>query len=336
MRARDDRRRPDRGRRAARSRGRTDDLVVVRVHGAGPEPGRPAAARGQLPRAAGLAARHSRAWSSRASSTRSVRERDGVEVGDRVFGIAGGGAQAEYVAVPAGQCAAGARRSRPRRDGRRARGVRDRARRARHARRTSQPGEWVLVHAVGSGVGTAALQLATALGARVVGTARTQIEARPVPRARARARRSCPPLDRRRARRRRARVGGRSKRPTAARTSRSISSAAATSRPTSPRPRSRAASCCVGTIAGSAGDAADPGDHGQAPHDHRHRAPRRATRHEKAAATDGFVRDVVPLLADGRLAPVVDDGHPARPRRRRLRPRRVRRDLRQGHPRLPL
>jgi NADPH:quinone reductase-like Zn-dependent oxidoreductase len=37
-----------------------------------------------------------------------------------------------------------------------------------------ESGEWVLVHAVGSGVGTAALQLATALGARVVGTARTQ------------------------------------------------------------------------------------------------------------------------------------------------------------------
>ena len=28
--------------------------------------------------------------------------------------------------------------------------------------------------------------------------------------------------------------------------------------------------------------------------------------HEKAAATAGFVRDVVPLLADGRVAPVVD------------------------------
>jgi NADPH:quinone reductase-like Zn-dependent oxidoreductase len=34
-------------------------------------------------------------------------------------------------------------------------------------------GEWVLVHAVGSGVGTATLQLAASLGARVVGTART-------------------------------------------------------------------------------------------------------------------------------------------------------------------
>jgi NADPH:quinone reductase-like Zn-dependent oxidoreductase len=34
-------------------------------------------------------------------------------------------------------------------------------------------GEWVLIHAVGSGVGTAALQLAKAIGARVIGTSRT-------------------------------------------------------------------------------------------------------------------------------------------------------------------
>jgi NADPH2:quinone reductase len=27
---------------------------------------------------------------------------------------------------------------------------------------------------------------------------------------------------------------------------------------------------------------------------------------EKAAATDAFVRDVVPMLADGRVAPIVD------------------------------
>jgi NADPH:quinone reductase-like Zn-dependent oxidoreductase len=33
--------------------------------------------------------------------------------------------------------------------------------------------EWLLVHAVGSGVGTAAVQLASALGAQVVGTARS-------------------------------------------------------------------------------------------------------------------------------------------------------------------
>lgn len=36
------------------------------------------------------------------------------------------------------------------------------------------PGETVLVHAIGSGVGTAALQLARTAGARVIGTSRTQ------------------------------------------------------------------------------------------------------------------------------------------------------------------
>jgi NADPH:quinone reductase len=35
------------------------------------------------------------------------------------------------------------------------------------------PGEWLLIHAVGSGVGTAALQLAKQAGARVIGTQRT-------------------------------------------------------------------------------------------------------------------------------------------------------------------
>lgn len=37
-----------------------------------------------------------------------------------------------------------------------------------------QAGEWLLVHAVGSGVGLAALQLAKAAGAHVIGTSRTQ------------------------------------------------------------------------------------------------------------------------------------------------------------------
>ncbi len=57
---------------------------------------------------------------------------------------------------------------------------------------------------------------------------------------------------------------------------------------------------------------------------------------EKAAATDAFVRDVVPLLADGTVAPVIDEVAPARAGRGRVRPARVRRDVRQGHPRLPL
>ncbi|MGI5861066.1 MAG: NAD(P)H-quinone oxidoreductase [Myxococcales bacterium] len=37
-----------------------------------------------------------------------------------------------------------------------------------------KPGEWLLVHAVGSGVGTAAVQLARLVGARTLGTARSE------------------------------------------------------------------------------------------------------------------------------------------------------------------
>ncbi len=96
----------------------------------------------------------------------------GVQIGDRVFGIAGGGGQAEYIAVHAAHCAvvpdtldlvdAG--------------GVPEvfvTAHDAMVTRANVQPGEWVLVHAVGSGVGTAAVQLATTFGARTVGTARS-------------------------------------------------------------------------------------------------------------------------------------------------------------------
>jgi NADPH:quinone reductase-like Zn-dependent oxidoreductase len=101
---------------------------------------------------------------------------EGVElpaVGTAVFGIVGGGAQAELVAVPAGQCATvpvgldlvamG--------------GVPEAFITAHDAMCTqaeAAAGEWVLVHAVGSGVGTAALQLAKALGAHVVGTSRSR------------------------------------------------------------------------------------------------------------------------------------------------------------------
>jgi NADPH2:quinone reductase len=93
-------------------------------------------------------------------------------VGARVFGITGGGAHAELLAVPATQCApvpdtldlvaAG--------------GVPEVFVTAHDAMVTQaalQPGEVMLVHAVGSGVGTAALQLGKALGVTVVGTART-------------------------------------------------------------------------------------------------------------------------------------------------------------------
>jgi NADPH:quinone reductase len=96
----------------------------------------------------------------------------GVAVDGRVFGITAGGAQAEYVTVPAAHCArvpAGLELV--------AMGGAPEAFITAHDAMVSQArvraGEWVLVHAVGSGVGTAAVQLAKAMGARVYGTART-------------------------------------------------------------------------------------------------------------------------------------------------------------------
>ncbi len=95
-----------------------------------------------------------------------------VAPGDEVFGIVGGGAQAEYLVVHELHCApvptgfdlvtAG--------------GVPEIFITAHDAMRTIaavQPGERVLIHAVGSGVGTAALQLARVWGCPTVGTART-------------------------------------------------------------------------------------------------------------------------------------------------------------------
>jgi putative PIG3 family NAD(P)H quinone oxidoreductase len=97
---------------------------------------------------------------------------DEPELGARVFGITGGGGQAELLAVPASQCAivpdsldlvsAGAVPE-----------VFVTAHDALISQGAMQRGEVVLVHAVGSGVGTAAVQLGRAVGCTVVGTART-------------------------------------------------------------------------------------------------------------------------------------------------------------------
>ena len=149
-----------------------DDMVVVRVHGAGlnradllqlagnypAPPGSPADIPGL--EFAGVV----EAVGPQATS---------VAVGARVFGITGGGSQAEYVAVPAAQCA-------PVPEGLDlvAMGGAPEAFVTAHDAIVTKAhlaaGEWLLVHAVGSGVGTAALQLANALGARVIGTARTE------------------------------------------------------------------------------------------------------------------------------------------------------------------
>ncbi len=94
------------------------------------------------------------------------------KVGDRVMGLVGGGAQAEYVVVHQDEALA----------------IPDRlsfeeaaaipeafltAWDALTVRGRLQPGERVLIHAVGSGVGTAAVQLALLLGAHPVGTSRS-------------------------------------------------------------------------------------------------------------------------------------------------------------------
>lgn len=97
----------------------------------------------------------------------------GLEVGDAVMGILGGGGYAEYalspqetlVAVPAGMSPATAGAIPE---------VFMTAYDAAFLQEGLKAGETLLVHAVGSGVGTAALQLARRAGATVIGTSRTQ------------------------------------------------------------------------------------------------------------------------------------------------------------------
>lgn len=95
----------------------------------------------------------------------------GFEVGTRVMGIVGGAAYAEYVVVsashavpiPIGMTDTDAA------------AIPEAFVTAHDALRRAnlRSGEWLLIHAVGSGVGLAALQLATAIGAPVIGTSRT-------------------------------------------------------------------------------------------------------------------------------------------------------------------
>lgn len=97
----------------------------------------------------------------------------GIRVGDRVFGIVAGGAYADYVVVHERETA------------KIPDGLTDdmaaavpeafiTAYDALVLRGNLRPGERVLIHAVGSGVGTAGLQVAKALGCHVTGTSRTE------------------------------------------------------------------------------------------------------------------------------------------------------------------
>jgi putative PIG3 family NAD(P)H quinone oxidoreductase len=93
-------------------------------------------------------------------------------VGDRVFGLVGGGGQAELLTVPAPHCV----RVPDRLDLVAAGGIPEVFITAHDAMVTQAGlarGETLLVHAAGSGVGTAAVQLGDAMGCTVVGTSRT-------------------------------------------------------------------------------------------------------------------------------------------------------------------
>ena len=92
--------------------------------------------------------------------------------GQRVMGLAGGGAQAQYVVVHEGLLV----EIPPNLDFEQAAGIPEAFMTAHDALFTQaglQMGERVLIHAVGSGVGTAATQLAHAAGATTFGTSRT-------------------------------------------------------------------------------------------------------------------------------------------------------------------
>lgn len=92
-------------------------------------------------------------------------------VGDRVMGLVGGGAHAEYVVVHQDETLAVP----PRMSFTDAAAIPEAFLTAWDAlvtRGRLQPGERVLIHAVGSGVGTAAVQLARRIGATTVGTSR--------------------------------------------------------------------------------------------------------------------------------------------------------------------
>ncbi len=95
-----------------------------------------------------------------------------LKVGDRVFGIIGGGGQAEYVIAQERLCAPIPRNL----DFVEAAAVPEAFITAHDALVTKgrvMAGERVLIHAVGSGVGTAAVQVAHAMGCEVWGTSRT-------------------------------------------------------------------------------------------------------------------------------------------------------------------
>jgi putative PIG3 family NAD(P)H quinone oxidoreductase len=97
---------------------------------------------------------------------------DGWKVGDRVFGLAGGGTYAEYLVVH-GRALARVPDGMSFSDAAAVPEAFITAYDAMVTQAELRGGESLLVHAVGSGVGSAAVQLGRVLGAEVIGTART-------------------------------------------------------------------------------------------------------------------------------------------------------------------
>jgi NADPH2:quinone reductase len=98
---------------------------------------------------------------------------DAWAIGDRVFGLAGGGAYAEFLVAPSRALA----KMPDRLSFQEGAAVPEAFITAYDAMVTQAglaAGETVLVHAVASGVGTAAVQIARAIGARSIGTSRTE------------------------------------------------------------------------------------------------------------------------------------------------------------------
>jgi NADPH2:quinone reductase len=107
-----------------------------------------------------------------AGEVEAVRGASRWKVGDRVMGLVGGGAQAELVTVHQDE-ALGIPEGMPYAEAAAVPEVFLTAYDALVTRGRLAPGERVLIHAVGSGVGTAASQVAKHLGATVLGTSRS-------------------------------------------------------------------------------------------------------------------------------------------------------------------
>lgn len=148
------------------------DQVRVRVRAAGVNRADLMQARGQYPAPEGAPADIPGLEFAGEVDTLGPGVTGGLKVGDRVFGIVAGGGQAEYVIVPARMAVPIPANL----DFEGAAAVPEvfiTAHDALESRACARPGERVLIHAIGGGVGSAAVQLAHAMGCTVFGTSRT-------------------------------------------------------------------------------------------------------------------------------------------------------------------